>query len=602
MRNLKAIISQICAGLRFRLLLLVIVVCGPLGAVMLRSTWEQRRLQVTHFRDLANHCAESALREQNKLVGNARQLLLALAESGPARSNEPHNLAKLLRELHSDHPAYLNLSVVKTNGQVVASATTASTPGLAVSPGLLRRALQQRTFTAGLLAAGQTNSAPVLCFVHPILDARGSSLGAAVATMDLRRADLGDQAMAHQLPRGAAWLQTDSRGIVLGSVPAGRFTLGQPLPDPAIYREVAARNNGILESPDAQGVATVVAFVCFPSEVAAGESATILTISQRNLFAPADQALSRNLGWLALASLLAVFLGWAGGNLLVVRPVNALVQSTKRLANGDLSVRTGLPHSRDELGQLTRAFDQMAKALEQREQERQHASQKLQALSYRLVEVQEAERRHIARELHDEIGQSLTAAEMNLQAALRMPAPAALEKRLAESRDAVGRVLEQVHDLSLNLRPSMLDDLGLAPALRWYTQRQAELTGLVASFQAEGVDLRMDPIIETECFRVAQEALTNVVRHAQARHVVVRLGNLQGKLVLSVRDDGIGFDVAAYREQAVRGASLGLLSMEERATLAGGGLEMISSPAKGTEVRAWFPLAQPVPESVIKAE
>jgi len=267
-----------------------------------------------------------------------------------------------------------------------------------------------------------------------------------------------------------------------------------------------------------------------------------------------------------------------------------LVRSTTRLAAGDLTVRTGLRHSRDELGQLTLAFDQMVQALEQREQERQRASQKLQVLSHRLVEVQESERRHIARELHDEIGQNLSAAEMNLQAALQLPANPALEKRLEQSIKAVEQVLEQVHDLSLSLRPSMLDDLGLEPTLRSYTHRQAELTGIRAEFQPAHLEARLDPLIETECFRIAQEALTNVVRHARAQSVNVELSRKNGHLHLRVRDNGIGFDVAALREEAVRGASLGLLSMEERAALAGGGLRFNSAPGQGTEVLAWFPL------------
>jgi signal transduction histidine kinase len=147
-----------------------------------------------------------------------------------------------------------------------------------------------------------------------------------------------------------------------------------------------------------------------------------------------------------------------------------------------------------------------------------------------------------------------------------------------------------VHDLSLNLRPSLLDDLGLEPALRWYTQRQASVGGLEASFHADPLDGRLDPIIETECFRVAQEALTNVVRHSQATQVAVELRRNDGELRLSVRDDGVGFDVAERRADAMRGTSLGLLSMEERATLAGGGLQYISKPGQGTEVRAWFPI------------
>lgn len=221
---------------------------------------------------------------------------------------------------------------------------------------------------------------------------------------------------------------------------------------------------------------------------------------------------------------------------------------------------------------------------------------KLQTLSRRLVEVQETERRHIARELHDEIGQALTVAQLNLQAVLQSPGADALAPRLTESLEVVERVLEQVHDISLNLRPSMLDDLGLEPALRWYTNRQAALAGLQAEFVTDPLERRLDPIIETECFRIAQEALTNVVRHAQARTVTVELHTKDGRLHLGVRDDGVGFDVAPVREQAVRGASLGLLSMEERAALAGGGLEFKSAPGQGTDVQAWFPLKwQPPP-------
>ena len=234
------------------------------------------------------------------------------------------------------------------------------------------------------------------------------------------------------------------------------------------------------------------------------------------------------------------------------------------------------------------------------ERKREEYSRKLQVLSRRLVGAQETERRNIARELHDEIGQALTVAQLNLQALLQVPDIKALKPRLKKSLEVIERVLEQVHDISLNLRPSILDDLGLEPALRWLTSRQATLVGLQATFQADPLEQRLDPVIETECFRVAQGALTNVVRHAQAATVSVELRKESGRLHLRVRDDGTGFDVAAVREQALRGASLGLLSMEERAALAGGGLEFKSSPNKGTEVHAWFPLKWKKPAAVSK--
>lgn len=227
-------------------------------------------------------------------------------------------------------------------------------------------------------------------------------------------------------------------------------------------------------------------------------------------------------------------------------------------------------------------------------------SRKLQVLSRRLVEAQETERRNIARELHDEIGQALTVIQLNLQAMLNSSGVKALAPRLQESLEVVGNVLEQVHDISLNLRPLILDDLGLEPALRWFTRRQATLVGLQARFHADPLKHRLNLVIETECFRVAQEALTNVVRHAQAKTMSVELRKEAGQLHLRVRDNGIGFDVGAVREQAMRGASLGLLSMEERAALAGGGLEFKSAPKKGTEVHAWFPLKWKTPSSKSK--
>jgi signal transduction histidine kinase len=229
-------------------------------------------------------------------------------------------------------------------------------------------------------------------------------------------------------------------------------------------------------------------------------------------------------------------------------------------------------------------------ARHQAEVAREETNRKLQVLSRRLVETQETERRHIARELHDEIGQTLTLAQLNLQAVLGQPEVAAARPRLQECLAAVERVLEQVHDISLNLRPSLLDDLGLEPALRWYTNRQAELIGLKAEFVAAPLSRRLDPRLETECFRIAQEALTNVVRHARAKSVKVTLKQRQDRLELRVRDDGVGFDVPAGRERAVRGSSLGLLSMEERAALLGGGFEIKSTPGHGTEIHAWLPL------------
>lgn len=218
------------------------------------------------------------------------------------------------------------------------------------------------------------------------------------------------------------------------------------------------------------------------------------------------------------------------------------------------------------------------------------SEEQLRRYANRLVEAEEMERRRVARELHDEIGQALTALKINLQAAQQAGDPAEVAASLEESLKLVERTLQQVRDLSLDLHPSLLDDLGLVPALRWYVDRQARWTGLELSFTADPFEARLAPDLEVTGFRAVQEALTNVVRHAQARRVEVELRQREGGVYLTIRDDGIGFDAPAALERAARGASLGLLSMQERVLLAGGEVEIDSAPGRGTEVRVRLPL------------
>jgi signal transduction histidine kinase/CheY-like chemotaxis protein len=218
-------------------------------------------------------------------------------------------------------------------------------------------------------------------------------------------------------------------------------------------------------------------------------------------------------------------------------------------------------------------------------------SQRLRILSQQLVETQENERRSIARELHDEVGQSLTAALLNLQALADLPEPATLPARLDDSMALIDRVLQQIRTLSLDLRPALLDDLGLAPALSWLLERQAERAGFSAQFSADQAGERFPAVIETTCFRVVQEALTNVARHARARHVTVGLRRRGAELCLSICDDGVGFDVSAARQRAARGQSLGLLGMQERIGLLGGQMRIDSTLGQGVSIDVRLSLA-----------
>jgi signal transduction histidine kinase/CheY-like chemotaxis protein len=215
---------------------------------------------------------------------------------------------------------------------------------------------------------------------------------------------------------------------------------------------------------------------------------------------------------------------------------------------------------------------------------------RMRTLSRQLLKSQEEERKRIARELHDEIGQSLTALKINLRRVKAACDGDCSSPFLEESEVLIDGLLQQVRDISLDLRPSMLDDLELVASMRSHLDRMARLSGFVGRFAADPPEIRLPPEVETECFRITQEALTNVIRHARARQVEVALSRNAERLDLVVHDDGAGFDVAAARQRAARGGGLGLLGMQERAALLGGRITIESRPGFGTRVHLRVPL------------
>lgn len=216
---------------------------------------------------------------------------------------------------------------------------------------------------------------------------------------------------------------------------------------------------------------------------------------------------------------------------------------------------------------------------------------RLRSLSQQLLDVQEAERASIARELHDEIGQALTAMKLAAQwLARRTDRESGEAERLAECVALADRALAQTRSLTLELRPPQLDQLGLAAALRDQTERVASSAGFAARFACDADDAAIDKPLATTIFRIAQEALTNCARHAGARNVQVELRGRESALSIAVSDDGRGFDLDAKRRSAIKGVSMGLLGMEERAALAGGTLRIATHPGGGTRVEATFAL------------
>jgi len=230
-----------------------------------------------------------------------------------------------------------------------------------------------------------------------------------------------------------------------------------------------------------------------------------------------------------------------------------------------------------------RAAEDQARLLEQVRAGRE----RLHVLSKRLLEVQESERRQIARELHDEVGQALTGLKFVLQIAARAPAENTAAK-LGEAQTLVNELIARVRDLSLELRPAMLDDLGLLPALLWYVERFGAQTQIRVDLGHSGMERRLAPEVETAGYRIVQEALTNIARHASDSEATVRMWIDDNVLHLKVEDWGKGFDVDTALASNRTG---GLTGMRERAILLGGQLMVESVPGVGTRVSAEVPLS-----------
>jgi signal transduction histidine kinase len=234
----------------------------------------------------------------------------------------------------------------------------------------------------------------------------------------------------------------------------------------------------------------------------------------------------------------------------------------------------------DEVDLLLRAEEEVSR----------HRKQ-LEALSRLLIQTQEEERRAIARELHDEVGQILTVLKINLVLTQRETQSSFDPRLLAESIDLVDRLIGQVRDLWRTLRPSLLDELGLPAALQALVESVAKRSGIDVELETDPRLERLDPEREIACYRVVQESLTNVIRHSRARFVRVGLGQSDAYIHLTITDDGIGFNLKEVFSDTSSGSHMGLLGMRERISLVGGTLGIQSIPGSGTQIRIAMPLS-----------
>lgn len=219
---------------------------------------------------------------------------------------------------------------------------------------------------------------------------------------------------------------------------------------------------------------------------------------------------------------------------------------------------------------------------------------RLQALSKQSMRLQEQERRQLARDLHDEIGQAFTALKVNLQTIQRTTDPKRKTTSLNDSFVIIDQTVARVRDMALDLRPSMLDDFGLASAVRWYVGKQGERAGIRTKVNSVAIPQGLSPDALVACFRIVQEGVTNILRHAKASRMAVTLRPIKKGVKLVVEDDGIGFSPNEAMRVSGERSHLGLIGIQERIRAFNGQLRISSEKRKGTKLSAMIPFDEAV--------
>ena len=269
-----------------------------------------------------------------------------------------------------------------------------------------------------------------------------------------------------------------------------------------------------------------------------------------------------------------------------LHPLRELRQIVNRIQDGHANVdQLAFEDTDPDIYQLTKALNSLITQLEA-------SNQQLRILSEQAINAQEEERKRIARSLHDDTGQSLSTLLINLER-LEKHIPAdkdELVTRLSSIRQMAANSLDGLRSIIYDLRPAILDDLGLLPAIRWYARTNLEEAGIQAELNFPDELPSLPPRLTTTLFRIAQEGVNNIIRHSQARNAVITLGVGENEVYLQIKDDGHGFDPAQDYKEAIRMQQWGLVGIQERIDLVGGKMSITSDPENGTALQVNVPL------------
>ena len=597
------------SSLRVRLLLLVLLAVIPTLGLTLYTNLEERELRKTNVQEHALRLSRVVSADHERLIEEARQLLVTLARLPAVRDRNGAACSALFADLLTQHLSYANLGATDVDGNIFCSALLLTRPVNTADRAWFEQAVRTRDFAIGEYQVGRVTGKPSVNFGHPALDNAGHVRAVVFAALDL--AWLNELAREAGLPKGSTFTVIDRRGTILVRYPDQGEWVGKLMPESLVLKAIAAQQgHGTTEAPGVDGVPRLFSFAPFGGTPQSAGAYVSVGIPAAVAFADANRMLARNLAALGLVAALALAAAWVGGNLFIVRQVQALVGATKRLAAGELSARTGLPHGQGELNQLANAFDQMAESLQQayelrlleeelrrknyQLEQQNHATQEANRLKTEFVSMVSHELRTPLTsiqgfaellleggEIAGEARESLTIVKKNADRLLGL-----INDLLDVARMEAGRI--ELHRTSLDLARLIREVAGsLRPLIEAKRQR-----------------LRLDlgdalPAVWADANRVTQ-ILTNLISNAH------RYTPVEGGITVAARrddrfvrvdvgDTGIGLSPEEQAQlftkffrahdrspQAAGGTGLGLVITRLLVELHGGQITLSSAPGQGS--------------------
>jgi signal transduction histidine kinase len=537
----------------------------------------------------ALHLARLASREHAHQIRGARELLLWLggkvAREGLGSSVVTDS--SFLRAILAGHPQLANIGVLSPDGLPISSAYPLRHQRSWRDNPAYRAALRSQTVAPGAYVISPIFERPTLNLAYAVRDSAHRVIAVLFNGLDLGW--FSQMARETDVPEGFSFYIIDAEGhVVVNGNPAStdRTAVGAHL-FPDLPRVERTPNGRVLEA-DSAGVVRYVATAAL--EEMPGLLVAV-SLPYDRVVADANTAFYRTLGGLSLLTLFNVVAVFIAAEVGILRRVRSLANEERRIGAVELSARAIPPRGHNEFSTLVTEFNTMAETVELRHREALDAQARLRALASRLQTARETEAARISRELHDQIGQLLTSLKIDLaqiRSAYREDDPigAAVRERAAEMSRQIDAAVGFVRRLSAELRPGVLDRLGLVAALEWLASDLEKRTGLHVHVDASIDDTSLSEVMSVTLFRITQEALTNVVRHAEAHDVEISLGRSDGNIVLVVRDDGRGIapDAAESAE------SLGIIGMLERTAAISGRLTVDGARGVGTTVTVTAPL------------